>query len=1517
MRYGKLAAVLLVAGAWLPVRALVHSVSDFRQDSSAAAGDKFRLDGGWGDSLMLDAQFFRYTTAKTVRLSDGHFNNGGSGAGPIVSNIGLFRFKVAYVAWNGTTHDATNGPNNLEAPRANIVTRTIDLSPDTAATDDAAVIIASQENVTEIPPKIFYLSGPPAPTYMNFATDGNQFAAYWGSATPSGPIRRTTSRDPQIGTYVIPASPVIMGELGRMSSCLIPGSGGTKTMVAYETNFSPGKFEVRWEDITAGTSVVSVTYVRPVLPADFAVAADSSGNSVVLWREDADLYGVAFNAAHVEIMAPILLQSNVVFQEDSVPTIQHFYRPYSVAGMTRGNFLIAYSAATGATSDIYSRTLALPIGPQAYALGGQVALSPPGPFFCLFPDLAVTADRVTAAWYQRPNVGGLRKMMGSIFQKVGTGLTLAGRTDIDMAGENLGFSSTGPKWNRYHWFHAANVAMDAKGNVVAAYDSGAHAKVALVRNTPIYYDSASFLSKSLKVENPAIPAFVFNPASDSVTFLPFRPTTTDSLNTHIRIALSPDNTFSGAGSAYHPLPAAQKAASGFYRYGVDLLTVKTGNPSNTNLTTPKLKALDIEYNVKPFTPGVDSIKPGSRPQSAYNPAGPYPLLTRKDSLKLVCSGFDADDAGLEFRISLGGTLLKAVVGTRVSPGNYTATLDFLPPDTLMNPLILALTTVDQGAWSSRPLILSFGFRNSPPAQTLTVYRNRGWDSASVFRPFGGGVDTISPVNGGLLVIQDGDSLTLKARYADSNDNSVTATWLRNSVILGSRTLPVTDSVAFRFSPDTLAPAIDTAVAKVGDKDTTVTFRIPVRLNHVPSVDSVYHADYKGKDSILKVGPFDKVRNFATDTGLTIPPGLLTTIGGGFSDVDLTAGDSLSVIWRVWKQPPLCAKGNLSCYIKTDSGTGLTLSRVFSIQEQYLTVRVTDAFGAFRERGLFLEYPVLDTSGTAVAVNSLKRDIDFVIGAEKHDTAVKAEILSQGTAPLLILSVATKNNDRKWLDFKLEWITGSPPRLDSARFSGATNVNALAGGKTVSLPPGTALDFDFRFFSDSLRGDSVLTDTLVVLTNDFVNPILKIPFRLEHRDLPLVRLEVLGTPAAGPPGGFNASGLPKLVPARSTLSMVFSETVRVPDPAKMFRVYSYLDSLKNPAGFEIIPGAYEYRLRKAGLGKIAAASDSLADTVVFTPKYIKASDSLKVMPGPGFFIYRDILHIRLSNAITDKSGNGLDLRLDKKVRAPGSFDTVFQARVDTSLFRVVSTQPEAGSNGWNPEGTIKIRFNRKLSKGPPAGTDSLTLLALNALKAGDNRSVHVTSVYRPGKTYDFQFLSLADNDSSLVFRTRPLLPSRDTVSISLSGGILDTSGLSLDGNGDKFPNWLYDKRDTVDSYGFTFITTDADFYVFPNPFRFADSRHRDKGTITFKNLNSLRGYGIGKDVVLRVHTMTGDLVYNSKTSSKQYGPDNLLSTSLDWDLTNDHGSVVGTGVYIYTLMTEGSKLLHKGKVAVVR
>jgi hypothetical protein len=1538
-------ALACAGAAALPASALNHTVTDFRPDWNGAASDTLSLDAGWRDSLLLSAKRYEYKIALVRRL-----NNDGAGgilntpaASAVAATTGDFGFKVAYLQWS-SPHNASNATN---PGLANVMVKNIALSPDTAAVDVNGTIIAGQE-----------VTGKRAPIFLNFHADGNKYAAYWGSNSSPGPIRRTTHLNGQSGggsqnwgQDVGSGTPVSAAGFGKVGSGMRPGSGGEDYALAYETAVGlTNKFEVRWESIGAGTSVASAAYPTVQIPNDFTVALDSAGNTMVLWREQqspslgapSDMWMVGFDASHAEIYPPTKVETDV-FSDDTVSTTStvysHYYRPFAIASQANKRFVIVFGRRSGLQSRIYARSLTLDsLGAGSHHISAPVDLTPPGdaaPFYYMYPDIRSTRDRVLVSWFKRGSSNYAQRFKGSIFYKNGPVFDTSGRVDMDFAGENISFGApTNGLWYQYHYFKCASVAMDDQGDVVAAYDSGSATKASLVKNTPIYRDTGAFTSRVLAIGNPSVASFAFDPARDSVAWFPPVVTASDSSYSRITLAFASDSSFSTPDAGFQDITARVAGVHRYFRYRVGLATNHTGDTLTSNLHSAKVRSLRLDYDIKPWRPRLDSLQIGKAPMAAFDSASAYPLLPRKDSLKLIVSGLDADDDGLAFRLMLGGRAYPAVNGIRVSPGIFRAVITVLPPDTVLNPLPLTLTTVDPQGWAGPAYGMLFNYSNIVPTQDITVYRNKGRDSASTYRPNGGGVDTLHPVAGELIVLQAGDSLSVKAKFHDGNDDSVTGEWALNSVRKGGRALSTSDSLLFKFAPDQAAPWIDTLAVSVSDPNVKATQRFPVRSNRIPDADSVWHGAYKAKDSAWKTGPFDKVRDFAADTGLILPAGLPAVVQAALSDSDMAYGDSLAVRWKVWRKgTSACPTGNMACYLVADSADGETLTRAFAIAEQYLTVRVTDRSGAFRERRLWLEYPVLDTAGAtdfAASVKALASDIDFIIGSDSHDTTVRVEIRSQGSSPLRVLSVATRKNDRKWMDLKLEWLTGTPPRPDSAKFQASTAVNALSGGKLVTLPPGASLTFEFRFLSDSLRGDSVLVDTLLVQTNDFANPVLKIPFRMVYNDLPLMTLGVPGSPAAGPSGGYNAAGLPRMLPARSNLSLSFSETVRIPDPAKVLRVYSLLDSVKNPKGYRDIHGTYAYvrtRAPKRAAGKLpegnfglpkSAAADSLADQLLFTPAYDAASDSLKVKPPAGFFIYGDKLRLRVSNGIIDRAGNGLDLRLDKRAAAPGSFDTVFQARVDTSVFSVAGTEPPDGYAGQKPEDPIRIRFNRRLALAPPRGKDSLTTLALGAPKAAESKAVRVTSAFFPGRAYDFQSLTLEDGDSTLVLRTRPRVAARDTVTVTLSGGIVDTSGVSLDGNGDRIPQWLYDRRDSVDAFSFSFSTSDFDFYVFPNPFRFGDVRHRAKGTITFKNLNSLDGFTTGDHTTLRVHTMSGDLVYDSGIrNGDPAGKPQKLSTSMEWDLKNDQGATVGTGVYIFSLSDGTRKLLRKGKVAIVR
>jgi hypothetical protein len=176
-----------------------------------------------------------------------------------------------------------------------------------------------------------------------------------------------------------------------------PGSGGEDYALAYETQVgATSKFEVRWESVGAGTSVPSAAYTTAQIPVDFAVALDSAGNTMVLWREQqgpslgaaSDLWLVGFDPSHNEIYPPTKLETDI-FADDTVSTTttiyNHNYRPFAIASQANKRFVIVFGRRSGVQARIYARSLTLDsLGAGSHDLSAPLDLTPPGdaaPFY--------------------------------------------------------------------------------------------------------------------------------------------------------------------------------------------------------------------------------------------------------------------------------------------------------------------------------------------------------------------------------------------------------------------------------------------------------------------------------------------------------------------------------------------------------------------------------------------------------------------------------------------------------------------------------------------------------------------------------------------------------------------------------------------------------------------------------------------------------------------------------------------------------------------------------------------------------------------------------------------------------------------------------------------------------------------------------------------------------------------------------------------------------------------------------
>ncbi len=1514
-RSGAMAALGLSLACIFTPYALEYNVTNFSADYAGGVGDTLHLNREWGDSLFLAPESRNLVHVLTRVLNNGTGFNGNSGSSPVISYAGQGLFSVVYLAWQ-TAHQ-----NGLGTPptRPNLVRQSLSMGEETYVFNGTGEILASQET-RDTTACIFYACFDPKPTphYLNYAARGQKYAAYWGTREIFGPYRRASLAADNIAwkRYIPPHDPIKTGGFGQISAVARPGPGSFRTAMAYETSYSPPTVEIRWEDLDAATTD-TVRFIRPNQPRDFAVALDSAGNALVLWRQLDTLWAVAYNEARVQIVPPVALDTGITFKD---AVTDHQYRPYGIKATVNGRFVLTFAK----NNRVFYRLIDIPHGSLAYSLGAPQGLSDAS-HTAFFPDLDVNQEQIVFAWFRHKTAAN-HSMDAALFSHAGGTLNPASRIDFDLAKDTIGFTEVGAAWYPWHYFKSASVAIDDKGNIAAAYDDGFSAKVALNWHQPIYFDSGLFVSRAISVENPAV-GVAFDPALDSVEFKQVIPNGTLLEYVEVSLGTSVSPAFTGT-EVFQTTQTPFRSNGGYFKYRVVLRPQAPGK-----FLTSRLRSLDVRYNVKPRPPTIDSLSVGQTPLAPFNSSVTPLIAARRDSLRLSFSGLDLDDGdSLVFVVEMAGVeISRNTVKTKIAPGRYRYAMAFLPPDTVGSAIPITVRTQDAAGWWSSSTLLPVNMVNPPPSDSTLILRHRHGETEIGYGLLPGPQDTLQLQSGDPLTLFKGDTATLRIFFADENDDNLRLVRLRNGSVLESVNVPSNQFLEFILAAEQAPRAVDTLVFRAVDGNDSTEYSLRLRSNHLPRLDSIRVLEYQTPQ-----GPVNPAFAKAVpgDTGLWIPASFPASLRGYFSDPDEVTSASLQLRWRVLRQGPGCDESDPACHSVGLETTGALFDHTFATGENYVELRVTDALGAYIEERFRLMYPKLDTSastGFKASLSSLQEDLDFVLDSKVLSRHIEAGIRNAGNVPLNINSVRTGQNNEVWMRLLLEWPEGGI--LRSLLIDKSTHVNTISMANPLQVDPGGIFKLSFLFFVDSLRGDSVLTDTLYLGTNDPSQPVVAIPFRLIHRDLPLFSMNLggsSGTPSFHrPTSGFNDKAIPAFIPARTRLAFNFTEPVVANQVDQRIRIYSVLDSLANPTGFRYIPGDFTLLrhaapLAKANLpvtaGRTFAPGDTLADQILFAPRYQLPSDSLGVIPPPGYFIQGDLLRVRVSNAFTDAAGNALDMRLDREVLAPGAFDTLFTLQVDTSVFKVVETQPFEGQSDWDSFAPIRIRFNAPLARNADADGRGSLPIDIRTLHGDSNSFLRVTSTAVGGKAHNFRFLALERGDSVLTWQTFPSLGGEDTVTVRVSAKVLDRDGRSLDGNGDGLSGYLYNPLDTTDFFSFTFITGKQDFYLFPNPYRFSDFRHLEKGGITFKNIHQLRGYTRENPVILRIHGMTGDLLYSSdgKGSARPGASRSAKGiTQLDWDLKNTHGNTLATGIYLYTLTLGEDRLLHKGKVALIR
>jgi hypothetical protein len=860
-------------------------------------------------------------------------------------------------------------------------------------------------------------------------------------------------------------------------------------------------------------------------------------------------------------------------------------------------------------------------------------------------------------------------------------------------------------------------AMDSAGNVGLAWPDAHNARGCVWALRQVLFSGGRFVSA---VDSPD----GMQPG-DSVRYFPstiqLSNTTYGAVADSLQMGTSVDTTDAGAWSAWAPArdAAALSAARTNRRYFRYKFDIARGIDS---LRGPAVQQYAMFWDVKPVIASIDSVRAGSAMDRSVADGDTLDLLSRSDSVRVW---FSCRDGDLYDSLRISSVLVQQKDTAFRAAHDFYARPRFVPLVRSDTVYACTLSASDTAGWAAVRKALYFRTSNAAPQMAISVV----WDSAQDLD-----IDTTVVTGNIAFAIAQNDSITFIYRTTDANDPSVRTYLYRNGAKVDSANQGVQRIYTYRTGAvPTSSYTTFRLHAYDGDDSTDVT--IILGVNHAPSIVST---------TINGVAVTD-----SADMLIAAP----CTVRVVPQDDDRTYWDSVLTFRFTTRQ--------FDSTQRRDSVFVFAPGR----RDTLLRVIARDYFGKADTQTVWYRYSWLsldpaDNPALDQPLDTLANHMSIITGAGAADT-IALPLRNNGNASVSITGVRFTQGKTNWRLAGVDLAAGRS-WFDTARTFAP-----------VVLRPQARETLYVRLFADSLRGDGIVYDTLIIATDDPAHPFDTIPLRLEYNDLPRITAFSFDFAAHQPYWLAKKAAAAYRFPPHARLQLTFSEPMDTASARNSLACWSVLDSLD---------------LNRAVPIRLDRTWSSDFTRLFLSPVYEQSSVHFNgLKPPAGFFIPTDSITLVVLAGFTDRaqtpSGpNALDVNQDFHRDLSGG-DTAFYLRVDSITFTIATVRPDSATV-TAPDTPVTVVFTAPVYPG------TITTQSLQLRTRYHPSLVRIDSVRVTGSTARFYPAKRFFYGDTVRCRYRAVT-GRDTL------------GYPIDLTGDGIPMSLFDSLSAAEDKSWWF------------------------------------------------------------------------------------------------------------------